>query len=304
MSYEPGIVYTLFYFAKWLKFESWCQDHESIGGNKAHRVRQRTDFRRDSKVKYQPTTILHGADQPSLSVLPQPAKSTNKSNAFCPYCDGKDHYLNQCTSFQAHSKVQVTDWIKSNNRCWKCGRSHRAAQCTLKKPCRLCNGKHLQILHDVNDNPMKEGTCLVSSTNTPLHMDRPEGSNRVLLKVIRVILQHKGQSLDTHAVLDDGSEHTIRLSSAVQRLGLTGQSEDLALRIIREDITSLHSTTAVSFRISTPSQPNKSHLIERAFTAEPLTLAEHCILLQPFDQNTATCKVYLFNPSIKPAHCC
>lgn len=105
-------------------------------------------------------------------------------------------------------------------------------------------------------------------------MDRPEGSNRVLLKVIRVILQHKGQSLDTYAVLDDGSERTILLSSAAQRLGLTGQSEDLALRTIRQDITVLHGT-AVSFRISTPSQPNKSYLIERAFTADPLSLAEH-----------------------------
>ncbi len=159
MSYEPGVVYTLLDFVKWLKFESWCQDPESTGGDRVRRdrARQRTDFRRDFTVKSQPTTILHGADQPTLPVPPQPAKSMSKGNAFCPYCDSKDHYLSQCTSFQALSKDQVTDWIKTNNRCWRCGRSHRAAQCTLKKPCRLCNGKHLQILHCVNDWSQKEG---------------------------------------------------------------------------------------------------------------------------------------------------
>lgn len=210
MSYEPGVVYTLLDFAKWLKFESWCQDPESTGGDRVRRdrARQRTDFRRDLTVKSQPTTILHGADQPTLPVPPQPAKSMSKGNAFCPYCDSKDHYLSQCTSFQALSKDQVTDWIKTNNRHWRCGRSHRAAQCTLKKPCHLCNGKHLQILHHVNDRSQKEGTCLVSSTSTPLYMDQPEGSSQV---VIRVILQHKGKSLGTYAVLDDGSERTILL---------------------------------------------------------------------------------------------
>lgn len=111
-------------------------------------------------------------------------------------------------------------------------------------------------------------------------MDWPEGSIRVLLKVFRVILQHKCKSLDTYAMLDDGSECTILLSSAVQRLGLTGQSEDLALRTIKQDITKLHGTT-VSFRISTPPQPHKSYLIERAFTAEPLSLAEHSSCCSP-----------------------
>lgn len=81
-------------------------------------------------------------------------------------------------------------------------------------------------------------------------MDWPEGSSQDLLKVIKVIVQHKGKSLDTYAVLDFSSECTIILYSAAQRLGLTGQSEDLALRTIRQDITKLH-VTAVSFKIST-----------------------------------------------------
>lgn len=147
----------------------------------------------------------------------------------------------------------MIDWIKTNNRCWKCGLSHRAAQCTLRKLCHFCNGKHLQILHEVNIKPVNEGTCLVSSTSKMLYLYRPQGSSSLLLKVVRVILKHKWQSLDTYAVLDDGSEQIMPLPSAARKLGLTGQSEDLALRTIRQAITKLRGAS-VSFHISTPSQ--------------------------------------------------
>ncbi len=177
-------------------------------------------------------------------------------------------------TFQSLTKSQVIDWIKTNNRCWKCGRSHRAAQCTLRKLCHLCNGKHLQILHEVNIRPVNEGTCLVSSTSKMLYLDRPQGFSSVLLKVVRIILKHKGQSLDTYDVLDDGSERTMLLPSAARKLGLTGQAEDLALRTIRQDITNLHGAS-VSFQISTPSQPGRSYKITGAFTAEQLSLTEH-----------------------------
>lgn len=277
VSNEPGALYTLIDLAKWLKFESWCQDHESFGGYKTQRdrFRPKVDSSRDHRFKPRPATILHGADQPTAAqMVRQPAKKFEKSNAFCPYCDNRDHYLSQCSSFQALTKDQITDWIKTNNRCWKCARSHRSAQCTLKKPCHICNGKHLQILHDVNTKTANEGTCLVSATTKSIYLDRPPSCKRVLLKVVRVILHHDGQSLDTYAVLDDGSERTILLSSAAQKLGLTGKAEDLALRTIRHDLTALKGT-AVSFRISTPSQQHKRYHIQKAFTAEPLSLAEY-----------------------------
>lgn len=75
-------------------------------------------------------------------------------------------------------------------------------------------------------------------------------------------------------MLDDDSERTILLSSAAQQLGLTGKTEELALRTIRHDLTALKGT-AVSFRISTPSQPHKRFRIQKAFTAEPLSVAEY-----------------------------
>lgn len=64
---------------------------------------------------------------------------------------------------------------------------------------------HLQILHEVNTKAAKEDSCLVSSTAETLYLDRPTDCRRVLLKVTRVLLRDGDKTLDTYAVMDDGS---------------------------------------------------------------------------------------------------
>lgn len=92
--------------------------------------------------------------------------------------------------------------------------------------------------------------------------------------MIPVVLQHKNQTLNTYAVLDDGSERTMLLPAAVQKLRLKGQTETLALRTIRQDVKKLHGAS-VSFTVRSISLPQKSYQIQNAFTSEHLSLAEH-----------------------------
>lgn len=168
----------------------------------------------------------------------------------------------------------MIEWIQTNHRCWRCGRAHQAAQCTLKKPCSICKGKHLQILHEVNTKSTREGSCLVSSTTETLYLDRPTDCRRVLLKVIRVLLRYGGKTLDTYAVMDDGSERTILLPDAAHELGIQGQAENIALRTIRQDVQTI-SGTMVTFHISPATQPQKTFKINAAFTAKRLGLADY-----------------------------
>lgn len=60
---------------------------------------------------------------------------------------------------------------------------------------------------------------LISTADT-LYLDRPTDCNRVLLKIVRVLLQHKDHTLDTYAVLDVGSESTILVAAVASKLGL------------------------------------------------------------------------------------
>jgi len=141
--------HTLPDLSEWLKYESWCQDSE---GQLALRgARERPTPRPDGRQGNRPTTVLHrGKDADKRSGIQAPGSSSkgNKSKPYCPFCNNEEHYLSQCVAVARLTKDQLTEWIKSNKRCWHCARSHQAAQCNLKKPCSLCQGKHLQVLHE------------------------------------------------------------------------------------------------------------------------------------------------------------
>lgn len=92
--------------------------------------------------------------------------------------------------------------------------------------------------------------------------------------MVKVVLHNGKHRLETYAILDDGSERTILLHSAAQKLHLKGQSEDLALRTIRQDVKTV-SGKSVSFSISSSAHPQKQFRIHEAFTAAELGLSKH-----------------------------
>ncbi len=216
---RPGAVFNLLNFSEWLQYETWSQGSESKISDPIRRV-EKTVWGRAGNPVGHATTILHGMDEglAKLQTGPAPSSLTSsgdlkvQAKAFCLYCDKTDHYLSQCLTFKSFNKQQITDWIQTNHRCWRCVRAHQAAKCTLKKPCSICKGRHLQILHEVNSKHATEGSCLVNSATETLYLDRPPGCRKVLLKVVRILLRHGDKTLDTYAVLDDGSERTILLS--------------------------------------------------------------------------------------------
>lgn len=104
-------------------------------------------------------------------------------------------------------------------------------------------------------------------------------SSKVLLKVVKVILSYQGKELETHAILDDGSQRTMLLSTAASDLGLNVAAESLALRTVRQG-TEILEGQKVSFSISSASSPEGKFLIKVAFTSSHLGLAEQTYLQQ------------------------
>ncbi|KAJ8369247.1 hypothetical protein SKAU_G00092750 [Synaphobranchus kaupii] len=230
---RPEMIYTLMDFSTWLQLETSCQPRKERPPAPGCKEKS------PSKATSRPATILHGADQISSA------------------------------ADQKLTREQKVSWI--NERCWRCARTHLAAQCTIKKPCQTCNRKHLQILHKVNQKPT-ENTCLVNSAVKTLYLDQPSNCNRVLLKVVKVTLHNDGKSLETYAVLDDGSKRTILLQPATQQLQLQGEAEKLVLRMVRQDVKMLHGSS-VAFRISPAASPRRSYRIQRMFTGTGRTFS-------------------------------
>ncbi|KAJ8381811.1 hypothetical protein SKAU_G00025890 [Synaphobranchus kaupii] len=281
---QPGATQTLYNLSEWLRYESWCQgfDSQATGRGSKERQNPKTDGRSGKQM----VTVLHGTrespENASLRYKESSAKDKAKSKAYCAYCESTEHYLSQCSDIIKLSKDQLKEWILVNKRCWRCARKHQAAQCTLKKPCNLCQGKHLLALHEINtrseraskDVAVKEESCLTSSASDSLYLDRPEAGNRVMLKVVPVIVQYGERTLDTFAILDDGSERTMLLPAAAKSLGMKGTPEALPLRTVRQDIQVLHGHT-VSFRVFPAGNPQTGYTIDGAFTASRLSLAQH-----------------------------
>lgn len=277
--------YTLYDLAQWLKHEAWCHDFD--GQLSSRGVKAKPSAKPSTNPKKPSVTVLHGTDSTPREVKPtSDSQAKVKPAPYCAFCDNREHHLSQCTAISKLSKEQLTEWIKTNKRCWRCARSHQAAQCTLKKTCNLCQGRHLQALHEVNTATQRGPTQATApppgggTTSTEvLYLDRPAEGSRVLLKVVPVFLYHGGRTLDTYAVLDDGSERTMLLPAANEALGLHGTPESLPLRTIRQDVQTLHGAS-VSFTIASKARPETKYKITNAFTSARIDLADHTYPLE------------------------
>ncbi|KAL7857412.1 hypothetical protein SRHO_G00163110 [Serrasalmus rhombeus] len=180
-SKQPGATHNLYNLSEWLRYESWCQSFDSPAIGRSSKERQNP--RMDSRPERQTVTVLHGAGEPSETTL-QPRKRGSmkgnaKSKAYYTYCESTEHYFSQCSGVTKLSKDQLKEWIQANKRCWPCARAHLAPQCTLKKPCNLCQGTHLLAVHGLNTRTgeshvnvtAKEESCLTNSTSESFYLD-------------------------------------------------------------------------------------------------------------------------------------
>lgn len=241
-----------------------------------HRHEKPRTARERPPAKQGPTVYLSTA--PQLNVTPRPPIKTqvhaDLPKPYCPYCNIRDHFLGSCEEFKKLPKSDILKWTKEKDRCHRCGRRHKADKCTLKKTCNVCKELHLTILHDANLVKTTNNHMVASSSPELLYMDQPNRSHKVMLKVVNVFLHKGGRTLATHAILDDGADHSVVLPEAVQILQLQNQPETISLCTVRQDVVQLNGAS-VSFGISPINQPDKIHAITGAFTADNLGLSEH-----------------------------
>lgn len=195
---RPDVPFNLIDFANWLEEEAECQ---SLAVQVSESSRSVT---RPLARDYSTATFFQGVSQEASARDHVQNQSTNfrvkfsseSASPSCAFCNSQAHHLSRCLEFQEFVAAAKEKWITDNGRCWRCGRSHRSSHCNLKKGCTQCKVRHLGILYEVN-------TC--KSEQQILYLSRPSGFNLVLLKLVKVVLTHNGKSLETYAILDDGS---------------------------------------------------------------------------------------------------
>lgn len=278
--------YNMYDFSEWLERKSQVLQlsRQAIQPQPSDRPRpERGSIRASagSRVQSKSTSIYYGSDpaqtQPKIDTKAHvtnsfPFSKEKQFKPYCPYCEGTEHYLSGCVDFKKLDLKAVASWIKEKSRCWRCGRKHTPEQCTLKKMCSTCGEQHLLVLHDLAEAKRRDPNILTVSTSR-VFLAPISHSSRVMLKVVPIQLHHQSKSLDTYALLDDGSEKTIILPAAVKSLGLIQEGETLSLRTIRQDVIHIKGGY-VSFQVSPKAKPKIRYKITRAFTAQQLSLAE------------------------------
>lgn len=107
----------------------------------------------DKRAAENTITVLHAAAHDTASqacpaeVL-APQGTLDKPEAYCPYSSYTQHFLDQDLNFRQLTKEQKTTWVKSSNHYWHCGCHYY--ECPLLVLSKICKGKHLKVLHDVN----------------------------------------------------------------------------------------------------------------------------------------------------------
>lgn len=233
-----------------------------------------------AKPQQSKSATVYVTNQPETSEPPQSSTtspaSSNPSQAYKkrerPYCSNQEHYLSACTEFTKLSTAEKGAWIKEKSKCWRCGRGHKPESYTLKKPCSTCNEQHLLVLHEVATKA-SQSLFTVTATSSMVYVGQSSHSSRVMLKVVPVQLHSGGKMLDTHAILDEGSERTILLPATARHLGLHREDKVLPLCTIRQDVVKLNGAS-VSFEVCSPNNTRVKYAISHAFTAEKLSLAE------------------------------
>lgn len=229
---------------------------------------------RYSKPKDKTASIfLCSGDTTIRNEITQQKSQLFKPTPYCPFCNNKEHYLNSCPDFKKLSCTEITRWIQEGDRCWKCGHGHKVAACTLKRPCKMCKEKHLTVLHEAIQESSQK-VLMVNNHKPAIYIEHPQSPQRVLLKVVKVLLHNGDHSLETFAVLDDGSERTIILPQAVEQLQLSQQPETLHLRTVQREVKELKGYS-VRLHVSSVFKPTEKYQIEHAFTADSLNLSEH-----------------------------
>lgn len=154
---------------------------------------------KDYKPANKNANILLNTEKAMVDILT--VSSPVKATPYCPHCDHTKHFLNNCANFKKLTADQKRAWVKENNRCWRCGRSHQATECSLKIHKLEQAGYATKLDQNAEQNS-------AYSWYIPHHMVQHNGKNRL---VFNCSFQHQSQNLNKLLPLDQYWDHLYSL---------------------------------------------------------------------------------------------
>lgn len=187
-----------------------------------------------------PTSLVepHQPKRRSREVLHATAVTKSTPTVTCRLCK-KSHRLIDCGDFQKKNVKERWSFVKNNRLCFACLRyGHQTFECRSKKTCIVegCKKPHHELLHE--DDPPESSDDKESSKKMSAHVSVNCANNvigtqdgEVLFKIVPIRLYGPNErSLDTFAMIDEGSSVTLIDDSILSTLQLQGKPEQLTLQ--------------------------------------------------------------------------
>ena len=160
----------------------------------------------------------------------------------CWICQ-KGHKVTDCDEIKNKPYSEKLKLIRDKNLCFNClSNTHIVTNCKSKISCKVtnCQKRHHTLLHPPPSNPTPTTDENDSSINSlqKQETEKPnveykvgnqsiKNNEQLFLQVVPITLINDSYSIETNALLDNGSDTTLIRTDIVKRLQLKGEKRDI-----------------------------------------------------------------------------
>ncbi|XP_058840055.1 uncharacterized protein LOC131695549, partial [Topomyia yanbarensis] len=212
------------------------------------------------------------SSQPLISTLSKQAARS------CLVCKGSCSSVEKCTKFAELSYNSKWTTVKEFGLCRKCLKKHNGT-CRSQQTCGKngCEFKHHQLLH----NSQRDGSLSAEPTITESECNSHyKPTNKVLFRVIPVILYKPEKHLKTYAFLDDGSSHSFMDAALAKELNIKGEKEPLCLKWTANTNRMENESMNISMQISGVEEHHTVYNLHGVHTVSSLGLFHQTVNMQ------------------------
>ena len=216
------------------------------GDNRQRSSNDRRDDRRD--------------DRPRATTLAATAQPENEQRQHaCPACSGQCKRLDQCREFKNSPMVKRRAIVFRHRGCLNCLQiGHFSNRCRAPKACTVpgCEYKHHTLMHRFYNADAQESDSAPTAAKKfrfgtssatpppPLSPSAPPlpsvhvtatSTSGSYLGIVPVIVEANGASVQTYALLDNGSDKTLVTDKLISALGVEGSPVDFTISGVNID---------------------------------------------------------------------
>ena len=189
--------------------------------------------------------------------------------AVCPACQGT-HELFRCDTFRGLTVADRSSLVREHRLCFRCLKGgHLKTDCLFKGRCHVCKDTHNSLLHRGTTQPVVH---VVGATDQiPMVGTAVKARETVLLGVVPVRISANGRTVETHALLDTGSQLTLVRHDIAEKLGASGPQQNLTFGTFHGRDPKV-ATRRVSMSISAMDN-SSSFFVAAAYSVEQLNMS-------------------------------